>query len=161
MFDRFTGDASLRSRGHLIVGRNKDTQNIISVDIEEDVVKLEGYEQKYEEMCQKGEYYQLEIPSLSLMTSMDACYYFRISGLNDTLTFSTNAESKDLIGMNIMVKDIKHLASLERNPRKKRLMLARQFEKYVGKAVLSSMVQQAQPYFDKTEYDTQGGEYKT
>lgn len=51
--------------------------------------------------------------------------------------------------MHIDTRDIKHLASLERNPRKKRLMQERQFKQFVGKALLSKMISGAQPEFSK------------
>ena len=67
------------------------------------------------------------IDELSLMTSMHACYYSKQSGLNDTLSFSTNRDTNKIVGMHIDTRDIKYLASLERNPRKKRLMQERQY----------------------------------
>lgn len=91
---------------------------------------------------------------------MQACYYQKQSGLNDTLSFSTNRDGDKLVSMHIDTRDIKHLASLERNPRKKRLMQERQFEKFVGKAVLSKMLSGAQPEFSRPAYDTLGGERK-
>jgi hypothetical protein len=56
---------------------------------------------------------------------MPACYYLNSIGLNDTITFQSDATSKNIVGMQIEYKDIKHLASLERNPKKKRLMQER------------------------------------
>ena len=52
------------------------------------------------------------------------------------------------------------MASLERNPRKKRLMQERQYNKFVGKAVLSTMISGSQPEFSRASYDTLGGEKK-
>ena len=70
---------------------------------------------------------------------MNACYYFESSGLNDTLTFATNSDGSNLISMNIEIKDIKALANLGRNPKKRRQLLERQFELFSGKVLLSKM----------------------
>lgn len=108
---------------------------------------LKDAQKNFESRCDSGEYYQLEVTELGLLTSIDACYYSKVIGLNDTLTFSTNADVSALTAMSIEVKDLKYLATFERNPKKKRLMQERQFDKFVGKAVLSKMVEGAQPEF--------------
>ena len=51
-----------------------------------------------------------------------------------------DATQQNIVGMQIEYKDIKHLASLERNPKKKRLMQERQYEVHAGKSVLSKML---------------------
>lgn len=79
-------------------------------------------EKEFEEKCANDELYQLSIPELDLMTSMSACYYLKTSGMNDTIIFQTDSTNTGLVGIQIDVKDIKHLASLEKNPKKKRLM---------------------------------------
>lgn len=144
--------------------RNKDTNQIVDLDLVEDEIAADmakDYtEAAFEKKCSEGQLYQLEVPELQLLTSMQACYYVQQSGLNDTLSFSTNREGSRLVGMHVDTKDIKHLASLERNPRKKRLMQERQYEKFVGKAVLSKMIAGAQPEFAKAHYDTLGSEKK-
>lgn len=91
---------------------------------------------------------------------MDACYYFESSGLNDTLTFATNSDGSKLVSMNIEVKDIKALANLERNPKKRRQLLERQFELFSGKVLLSKMQQGAPVEFQKELYNLQGEEMK-
>ena len=70
---------------------------------------------------------------------MNSCYYFESSGLNDTLTFSTNSDVTNLVSMNIEVKDIKALANLEKNTKKRRQLLERQFDLFSGKVLLSKM----------------------
>ena len=83
---------------------------------------------------------------------MDSCYYFESSGLNDTLTFASNSDGSNLVSMNIEVKDIKALANLERNPKKRRQLLERQFESFSGKVLLSKMQQGASVEFQKELY---------
>lgn len=117
-------------------------------------------EDVFAQKCESNQLYQIEVPDLSLMTSMQACYYHKQSGLNDTISFSTNKEGDKLVSMHIDTRDIKHLASLERNPRKKRLMQERQFKMFVGKAVLSKMISGSQPEFSRAAYDSLGGEQK-
>lgn len=79
-------------------------------------------EEVFASKCESNQLYQVEVPDLSLLASMQACYYQKQSGLNDTISFSTNRDGDKLVGMHVDTRDIKHLASLERNPRKKRLM---------------------------------------
>ena len=62
--------------------------------------------------------------------------------------------------MQIEYKDIKHLASLERNPKKKRLMQERQYEVHAGKTILSKMLPGSMPEFVHQLYDSQGGQMK-
>ena len=69
--------------------------------------------------------------------------------------------SKNIIGFQVEVKDIKHLASLEKNPRKKRLMQERQYQLHVGKGIIGKMLEGSQPEYEKPGYDSQGGEMKT
>ena len=90
-------------------------------------MSTEFSEEVFAQKCEQDQLYQIEIKELSLMASMQACYYTKQSGLNDTLSFSTNRDSDKIIGMHVDTRDIKYLASLERNPRKKRLMQERQY----------------------------------
>lgn len=153
-----------KTRGNLLVFRNKANNKIVELEFVEDDIASdmasEFSEDAFAKKCEEGRLYQLEVPELSLMTSMHACYYAKQSGLNDTVSFQTNGDGDQVVSMHIDWRDIKYLASLERNPRKKRLMQERQFGKFVGRAVLSKMIAGAQPEFSKPSYDTQGGERK-
>jgi hypothetical protein len=62
--------------------------------------------------------------------------------------------------MQVEYKDIKYLASLERNPKKKRLMQERQFRVHNGKAILSRMLESTKPEFVQPGYDSQGNMVK-
>ena len=62
--------------------------------------------------------------------------------------------------MQVEYKDIKHMASLEKNPKKKRLMQERQYTVFAGKSVLAKMGGAAKPIYEKPGYDSQGNEVK-
>ena len=89
---------------------------------------------------------------------MTACYYLNSSGLNDTISFQTDSGSKHIIGMQVEVKDIAHLVSIEKSAKKKRLLKTRQFKVHAGSAVLSKMIEGSQPQLEKENYDAQGNE---
>ena len=91
---------------------------------------------------------------------MPSCYYNSSIGLNDTISFQTDATGKNLIGMQVEYKDLKYLASLEKNPKKKRLMQERQFSVHNGLGVLSKMIGGAKPEYTKQAYDSLGNEVK-
>ena len=141
------------------------TKEIIAVSVEDinddknDVLKQA--QQRFEDGCAQGDFYQLEVPDLELLTSMDSCYYSKVIGLNDTLSFATNADTSALTSMSVQVKDLKYLASFERSPKKKRLMQERQFDKFVGTAVLSKMLEGAKPEFNMIGYDALGQPVKS
>ena len=85
---------------------------------------------------------------------MTACYYHKVSGLNDTISFSTDNGAHNFVSMMIEVKDIKHLASLERNPKRRRLMQERQFKLHVSKSILLKMTEGSRPEFELAKYDS-------
>lgn len=58
------------------------------------------------------------------------------------------------------ILDTAYLASLEKNPRKKRLLTAKQFESFETKASLQALVEGARPIFTKYKYDSIGREHK-
>jgi len=89
---------------------------------------------------------------------MTACYYLQTSGLNDTISFQADSGSMNLVGMNIEVVDIQHKISIEKNPKKRRLMKERQFTVHAGKAILTKMMEGAIPELEKQDYDAQGNE---
>ena len=95
------------------------------------------------------------------MTSIDACHYANVIGLNDTLAFSTDADVTKLTAMSVETRDLKYLATFERNPKKKRLMQERQFDQFAGKAVLSKMMAGPRPEFTLDGYDAIGEKVRT
>ena len=100
----------------------------MEVNIEEDPAAIpegQDLEVTFKEKCDNGVFYQLQVEDLDIMTSMTACYYYKSSGLNDTISIQTDIDSKNVVGMQFEVKDIKHLASLEKIPKKRRLMQER------------------------------------
>lgn len=84
---------------------------------------------------------------------MTACYYLNSSGLNDTISFQADTGSKHIVGMQIEVKDIAHLASITKSAKKKRLMKERQFTVFAGKSVLSKMIEGSIPQLERESYD--------
>ena len=117
-------------RGKLVIERSDTTSQILGVTFEEAGKNVPEVEMKA--ICETGGMYTLEVPSLSLMTSMSACHYANVIGLNDTLAFSTDVDAKKLTAMSVETRDLKYLATFERNPKKKRLMQERQFEQFAG-----------------------------
>ena len=97
----------------------------MEVSLEEDPAAIpegQDLEETFKEKCDNGVLYQLEVKDLDIISSMSACYYYKSSGLNDTISIQTDVDAQNVVGMQFEVKDIKHLASLEKNPKKKRLM---------------------------------------
>mmetsp|Transcript_42280 Transcript_42280/g.64818 ORF Transcript_42280/g.64818 Transcript_42280/m.64818 type:complete len:162 (+) Transcript_42280:378-863(+) len=94
------------------------------------------------------------------MTSMPACFYFNSIGLNDTIIFQADSINQNMVGMHVEMKDIKHLASLEKNPKKRRLMQERQFNSFAGNSILSKVFEGSRPLFASEEYDMMGMEQK-
>lgn len=60
------------------------------------------------------------MPEFDIMTSVPACQYMK-SGFNETLAFHADANG-NLNGLSYEVIDFEYLASLEKNPKKKRLL---------------------------------------
>ena len=96
-----------------------------------------GWEQLLQSVCHEDGFYQVRVGSL--LSSMSACHYLHVSGLNDTLTFQTDSSRQNLVGVSIDYKDIKHAASLEKNPRKRRIMQEKQFNQFSGSASLKTV----------------------
>ena len=56
--------------------------------------------------------------------------------------------------------DYQYLASLERHPRRKRLLSAKQFEVMETNAVLAPLLEGTRPIFTKAKYDSVGREVR-
>ena len=160
LLDKFSDQSSSSTRGNVIITKNKANQEIVGVELEETVVPSAEYQSTLQSKCDENKFYQLEVAELNLFTSMTACYYLNTIGLNDTISFQMDATQKNIVGMQIEYKDIKHLASLEKNPKKKRLMQERQYEVHAGKTILSKMLTGSKPEYMRNMYDSQGGELK-
>jgi hypothetical protein len=55
--------------------------------------------ESFEQACKEGHLYQLSIPELKLLTSVDPCLYSKHGGLNETFVFST-IDGKEIVGFN-------------------------------------------------------------
>jgi hypothetical protein len=78
-------------------------------------------------------------------------------GFNETLAFHADSNG-NLNGMSYEVIDYNYLASQEKNPKKKRLMTTKQFEKFDTKCQLAPLVEGTRPIFTKVKYDSLGKE---
>ena len=85
---------------------------------------------------------------------MPACFYYKTIGLNDTVQFQLDGNNLFIVSMSIEFKDLKFLASLERNPKKRRLMQERQYAVHAGSTLLTKMIEGAKPEFELMTYDT-------
>jgi len=56
--------------------------------------------------------------------------------------------------MHVESRDVKYLASQEKNVKRKRLMQIRQYKLFVGKALLSKMIAGSQPEFENGVYNS-------
>ena len=110
--------------------------------------------------CLKDSLYHLRIPDFDLFTSLPACYFAR-TGLNDTLLFHPDTTGTSLSSLSFDILDRDFLASVEKNPRKRRLLTTKYFEHFTTKAILQQpLVEGARPIFTKYKYDSIGRELK-
>ena len=83
-------NAAWESRGELTLWYDiKD--RLVSVDVDNHDIGSKNLEQTFTQMCEEDALYQLNIPDLELISSQQACQYAK-QGLNETLTFFTNAQ---------------------------------------------------------------------
>ena len=82
--------------------------------------KTNTVESDFKKACADNKLYQLLIPEYDILTSIPACLYVK-NGFNETLTFHTDTLG-NLNAFSYEVIDYQYLASLEKNPRKKRLL---------------------------------------
>ena len=90
LLHKFSDEAKSRARGTLVVTRNAKTREIMEVDLEEDPAAIpegQDLEDTFKAKCESGALYQLEVNQFDVFTSMTACYYYKSSGLNDTISF--------------------------------------------------------------------------
>jgi hypothetical protein len=78
---------------------------------------------------------------------MTACYYLNSSGLNDTISFQTDSGSKNIVGMQVETKDIKHALSVEKNRKKIRLLKEKQYKVWTPTGVLAKMFEGSHPEY--------------
>lgn len=96
------------------------------------------------------------MPEFDILTSIPACSYFK-NGFNETLTFQTDPKG-NLNGLSYEVIDYQYLASLEKNPKKKRLLTTKQFETFSTKTQIAPLFEGTRPIFTKGKYDSKGTE---
>ena len=81
------------------------------------------------------------------------------NGFNETLTFHTDSQG-NLVALSYEVIDYNYLASLEKNPKRKRLLTTKQFDMFDTKAQIAPLFEGTRPIFTKVKYDALGRELK-
>lgn len=99
------------------------------------------------------------MPNFELLTSLPSCYFAK-TGLNDTLVVHLDSTSTTLASLSFETLDRDFLASVEKNPRKRRLLTTKYFDHFTTKAILQPLVEGARPIFTKYKYDSLGRELK-
>ena len=89
---KFTDQKEFSTRGNLVVSRNENNNKIVDVRLV-DSENVEGLQALFQEKGNNKQYYQLSVPELNLMTSMNSNYYQNSLGLNDTITFNLDSET--------------------------------------------------------------------
>ena len=82
--DRFSSGA-WRKRGDVTLWFDSN-DSLVSASVDNIPVEEAVIAKEFEEKCAAQELYQLRLLDYDLVTSQDACQYFR-QGLNETLTF--------------------------------------------------------------------------
>lgn len=77
---------------------------------------------KFEQSCADGEQYQIQVPDLQIMTSVDPCLYSGHGGLNETFVLSS-INGKTISSMHYEIFDLEFIASREKSAKKRRLTL--------------------------------------
>lgn len=154
---RFEDGNQWLPRGTLEV--SKDSQGkTVGVSLRNVEIKADISQTEIEKKCSEGKLYQLRIKENGLVNSIPACHYSK-HGLNETLQFHTDFAGQ-ISSFSYDVVDIQFLASLEKNPKKRRLMTTKQFETFDTKAVLQQLAEGPRPIFTKYKYDATGRELK-
>lgn len=97
---------------------------MLSVSVENNQITGVQVKSEFESKCKQDKFYQLRIDGRNdLLTSIPACQYFK-NGLNDTLVFHADS-SGNINALTYDIIDYQYLASLEKHPKKKRLLSAR------------------------------------
>lgn len=70
------------------------TDKLVSIDVaNNDLGEMIDLEKTFNQMCEEGALYQLNIPDFELISSQQACQYAK-QGLNETLTFFTDSKGR-------------------------------------------------------------------
>jgi hypothetical protein len=97
----------------------------------------EAQQEKFEKACKDGELYQVQIPELNIMTSVDSCFYSVHGGLNETFVV-TSVNGKQLSAIHYDVVDLEFLASREKSAKRRRLTLTPDFSSWKTTVLVKS-----------------------
>ena len=109
--------------------------------------------------CTKDSLYQLRVPDFDLFTSLPSCYFAK-TGLNDTLIFHLDPTGTTFTTFSFDIPDRDFLSSIEKNPRKRRLLTTKYFEHFTTKGKVQPLGEGPRPIFTKYKYDSLGRELK-
>ena len=154
---KFEGDSVWNLRGYAEVQKDADG-NIVGLVVENEPLATITKE-TLDSKCKLDSLYQLRIPDFELFTSLPSCYFAK-TGLNDTLIFHPDTTGTSLSSLSFDILDRDFLASVEKNPRKRRLLTTKYFDHFTTKALLQPLVEGARPIFTKYKYDSIGRELK-
>ena len=153
LLHRFDNDDSWTQRGTIEVA--KDSQGkVLSVSVENDAV-FPSLKQEFDSKCKSNNFYQIRVDGFDdLLTSIPACHYAK-NGFNDTLVFHADSAGK-INALSYDVVDYQYLASLEKHPKKKRLLTTKQYDVMETKGVVQQLFEGTRPIFMKYKYDSLG-----
>ena len=154
---RFSDSSAWTPRGQVLIARDSANQ-ILSIQVQnEDIFAIANtLKSQFEDACSSNNLYQLQIPDFGLLTSVPACLYTKY-GFNETLTFHADS-SGQLTAFAYEVVDKHYLASLEKNPKKRRLMTTMQFDQFETKVQIAPLLEGTRPLYTKNKYDAFGRE---
>ncbi len=131
---KFEGAASLWSpRGRIIVGKD-GSGKIVNVEVENEFNAGDNFKETLNNQCSQDNLYQLRVKGQEdLLTSIPSCHLYK-NGLNETLVFHTDSSGKSLSIFSYEIQDVNFLASIEKNPRKRRILTTKHFDAFTTKA---------------------------
>eukprot|EP00347_Sterkiella_histriomuscorum_P010603 403375639 len=155
---RLGNDNKWTTRGSVELSQDSGDK-IVGVNVlNNQIADTEDFKKNLQQSCEQGQFYQLYLEDFDLLTSIPACLYSK-NGLNDTLTFQSDSSGK-LTSMQFEFIDNQYLASIEKHPRKKRLLTTKQYEEFDTKSKLAGVIEGTRPIFNRYKYDSMGKELK-
>jgi len=96
------GDGIWKERGVATLWYDAEGK-LINIEVENNAAT--NLEEKFGKMCEENAVYQLQLPDFDLITTQPACTY-KERGLNETLTFFTDDQARNLISFSYNVSSI-------------------------------------------------------
>ena len=123
-------------RGQILAGKDAHGK-IVNIEVSNSfTVEANSFKEELDKECKEDNLYQLRVKGQEdLLTSIPACYLQK-NGLNETLVFHTDQSGTRLSTFSYEIQDINFLASIEKNPRKRRILTTKHFDAFTTKASL-------------------------